>query len=313
MKILLTGSDGFIGSMIKPVLEKKYDVVPLKSDLRNHQAVRHEVVTERPHVIMHFAARTEVEQSFKEPLEFSNVNYIGTQNLIESARLVPRFECFIHASTMEVYGRQPISDEVIANKIPEKFIAFNRDTPCKPNAPYAVAKYAAEKYLQYASSAYGLNFIAFRQTNIYGRTNSCFFVTESIISQMLNNPDEINLGYAEPYRNFLHVDDLIDLYVTSVEERDRLKNLIYTIGPDEPIKIRDYANIIADKIGWSGTINWDTRPERKGEFYWLNSENEVEKQIGWKPKISLDEGLDRTIEYWKHTDFKGSTLVNLNR
>ena len=179
-----------------------------------------------------------------------------------------------------MYGRQPISDEVIEYKIPKKFIAFNRGTPCLPNAPYAVAKYGAEKYLQYASSAYGLNYIVFRQTNIYGRTNSCFFVTESIISQMLNNKEEINLGYAEPYRNFLHIDDLINLYVTSVEQRDKLKNKIYTIGPDEPIKIRDYATYIAKKIGWTGKINWNTRPERKGEFYWLNSENEVERGKG---------------------------------
>ena len=76
--------------------------------------------------------------------------------------------------------------------------------------------------------------------------------------------------------------------------------MIFTIGPDQPIKILDYANLIAKKIGWNGQINWNTKPKRHGEIYWLNSNNNlITKTLGWAPKVTLDDGLDYTIDVWK--------------
>jgi nucleoside-diphosphate-sugar epimerase len=112
MKILLTGSSGFIGSHITPLLEVSHQLHHLKSDLLDYKAVALEVVTIAPDVIVHLAARTEVEQSFYEQISFSEVNYVGTVNLIEAASRVKNLKNFVFASTMEVYGWQPISDQV---------------------------------------------------------------------------------------------------------------------------------------------------------------------------------------------------------
>jgi nucleoside-diphosphate-sugar epimerase len=147
MKILLTGSSGFIGSHITPFLEKNNELYHLKSDLLNHKAVQEEVALVSPDIIIHLAARTEVEQSFYEQLTFSEINYVGTVNLIESAAKVKNLKNFVFASTMEVYGWQPISDIVKSGSIPDTFVAFDENTQPNPNAPYAVAKYACEKYL----------------------------------------------------------------------------------------------------------------------------------------------------------------------
>jgi nucleoside-diphosphate-sugar epimerase len=58
--------------------------------------------------------------------------------------------------------------------------------------------------------------------------------------------------------------------------------------------------MIAEKMNWSGTINWDTKPKRPGEIYWLNSNGKLLKETtGWEPKVSLSDGLDRTIEFWR--------------
>lgn len=301
MKILMTGSSGFIGQHLAPLLERNNDVVHLGSDLRDYLAVQQEVLACQPDVIVHLAARTEVEQSFYEQITFSEINYVGTVNLIEAAAKVKCLKNFVFASTMEVYGWQPISDDVKKYGKPKNYIAFDENTQPNPNAPYAVAKYGCEKYLEYAHRCYDLPFTALRQTNCYGRNDNEFFVTEQIISQMLENPKECNLGYAEPYRNFIFVEDMLDAWNTVISNWDKCNDgKIFTIGPDNPIKIKDYAELIANKIDWQGTINWDTKLFRAGEIYWLNSNNNlITKTLGWEPKVSLDEGLDRTIEIWK--------------
>jgi nucleoside-diphosphate-sugar epimerase len=200
---------------------------------------------------------------------------------------------------MEVYGWQPISDEVEKTGTYKTSVAFNEHTQPNPNAPYAVAKYGCEKYLEYAGRAYGLPWASFRQTNSYGRKDNNFFVTEQIISQMLAG-DTCNLGYAEPYRNFIYINDLLDAWMAVIENKDSCKGNFFTIGPDDPRKIRHCAEYIQQQLGWNGTINWDTKDPRHGEIWWLNSDhNLLTSKTGWTPKISYEEGIDRTISHWK--------------
>lgn len=303
MKIFLTGSSGFIGSHLIPLLEKNnHEVYSLKSDLLDFDSVTSEVLSENPDIIVHLAARTEVEQSFYEQITFSQINYVGSVNLIEAANKVKNLKNFVFASTMEVYGWQPISDEIKHYGVPKEFLSFDENTVPNPNAPYAVAKYAVEKYLEYMHRSFNFPFTAIRQTNSYGRKDNDFFVTEQIITQMLKNEKEIFLGYSEPFRNFIFIDDLLDAWITCIQNPELVKDgKIFTIGPDHPIKIKEYAKMISDMLGWKGTINWDSKPERPGEIYWLNSNHNLITNItGWKPKISLEDGLRKTINIWKN-------------
>ena len=301
MKILLTGGSGFIGKYLSPLLYK-HEVRHLESDLRDYDKVKEEVSTFSPNIVVHLAARTEVEASFYEQITFSEVNYVGSVNLIEACKDVQDFQLFLFASTMETYGWQPVSDLVRDKEYiyPPEAFAFNENTPQNPNAPYAVAKVAVERYLEYAQRAYGLPWCAMRTTNCYGRWDNTFFVTESIISQMAVN-DEVNLGYAEPYRNFIHIEDLIYLYTRLIDNPFAARSLgCFTIGPNNPIKMRDYAELIAEKMDFTGTINWDTRPHRPGEIYYLSSTaDKIKLILDWQPRIGLDEGLDKTIKLWK--------------
>jgi nucleoside-diphosphate-sugar epimerase len=302
MKILVTGTSGFIGSHLYSILSKDFNVFALKSDLLNFSDVEKEVLEISPDIIVHLAARTEVEKSFYEQITFSQINYTGSVNLIETAKNVKNLKNFYFASTMEVYGWQPISDEVKNFSIPKSFVAFDEHTQPNPNAPYAVAKYGVEKYLEYMGRAFDFPYTVLRQTNTYGRKDNDFFVTEQIITQMLRNPNEVNLGYAEPYRNFLYIDDLIEVWIEIIRNYDKVnKGYIFTVGPENAIKIKDFAFKIAEKIKWTGQINWDTKPYRPGEIFWLNSNhNLITKTIGWEPKTNLDIGLDKTIEIWKN-------------
>jgi len=300
-KLLITGSSGFIGQHMLPRLQDKFEIYCLKSDLRDHKAVNKEIQSFNPDLVIHLAARTEVEQSFYQQVEFSEINYVGTVNLIESMLQCKKIPKLIFASTMEVYGWQPVSDLVRDGNIPKVIPTFDPDTTIpNPNAPYAVAKFACEKYIEYAHRSCGLQYIIVRQTNAYGRHDNNFFVTEQIITQMLDNSNQCNLGYQEPYRNFIFITDLLDAWEIMIDQFDQISNNIFTLGPNNAISIDAYAKIIAKKLNWIGKITWNTKPKRPGEIWVLNSsEEKLTKLTGWKPQVLLDNGLDKTIEIWK--------------
>lgn len=302
MRILITGLNGFIGQYLEQRLKGNHALFDLECDLRDHEAVSKRLNQVDPDLIIHLAARTEVEKSFYEQTTFSDINYTGTVNLIECARHLPNLKLFLFASTMETYGWQPQSDSIEEGRVhyEEKLAVFDEDTVQHPNAPYAVAKMACEKYLEYAGRSYDFPYCALRQTNTYGRTDNDFFVVEQIITQMLTNPDEISLGYKAPYRNFLFIDDLIDLYVAIVDAPEKANKRIFCTGPANAVSINNLANRIALKLDWEGTIKWDTKPKRDGEIYILNSSNKLATEVlGWEPKVNLSDGLDTTINIWK--------------
>lgn len=304
-KIFITGINGFIGKYLASRLSDDYELTGLvqekeleneeiglyAGDLRDFSRIKEILHKVQPNFIIHLAARTEVEKSFYDPSDFSGVNYVGTVNMIEAAKDLENLELFVFSSTMETYGAVP----------KDQWHPFTEETKQEPNAPYAVAKLACEYYLKYAQRAYNFPFAALRQTNSYGRHDNDFFVVEQFITQMLKNPHEANFGYREPYRNFLYIDDLIDLYVKLLKNVDLVKGEFFVTGPNNAIQIEELADMIAKKLNWAGEIKWGTKPERKGEIYYLNSNPEKAKRIlNWQPKVSLSEGLDKTIAIWKN-------------
>jgi len=298
MKILITGSDGFIGQHL--MLELSHlDLCILKSDLRNHEDVKKELIEYSPDMVVHLAARTEVQKSFYEQVTFSDINYTGTVNLIESMVQLPKIPKLIFASTMEVFGWQPVSDLIKEGNIPATLPIFDKNTTPNPNAPYAVAKLGCEKYIEYLNRSHGLQYVNFRQTNTYGRKDNDFFITEQIITQMINNKKECYLGHRFPFRNYLYIDDLINAWIDVINNFDKVKNNTITLGPNNAISVEQHTKNIAKKLNWNGKIYWNSKENRPGEIWLLNSDNELYQFTGWEPKISYDEGINRTIDFWK--------------
>ena len=299
----MTGSSGFIGKYLTNRLFEKHEIYHMVSSLEEYERVHDEISMFQPDIVLHLAARTEVESSFYEHVDFSIINYVGSVNLIEACRKANNLKLFLFASTMETYGWQEVSDLVKNGETLHwaKDYAFDEETPQNANAPYAVAKVGVEKYLEYAERCYDLPWAAIRQTNCYGRWDNTFFVMESIISQMLKS-NEINLGYAKPYRNFIFIEDLLDFYSLLINNYENAaEGKVFCCGPNNPIRIKDLANRIATKLNWTGKINWNTRPHRPGEIYYLSSKaDKAKKLFGWVPKVALDEGIDRTIKLWQN-------------
>jgi nucleoside-diphosphate-sugar epimerase len=307
MRILITGVSGFIGAYLAERLvadghevhglyehadsRVKNPTVQHKhvASLTDHAAIEALIKHIDPEAVVHLASRSEVALSFRNYIPVTEVNYLSVVNLAEACRqYAPSLRAFVMASTMETYGNaHPITG----------IRAFDEDTPQYPMAPYAVAKLACEKYLAYMGYAYDFPYIILRQTNTYGRKDNAFFIVERIVTQMLEG-DVCNLGVAWPVRNFLWIDDLIDFYRVLL---DRLPvGETFVTGPDNCVTIGGLAHLIRGKLDWPGTIYWGTVPERAAEVPYLNSTPaKALRVLGWEPRVSLDEGLDRTIGIWR--------------
>lgn len=310
MRILVTGITGFIGSYLaERLLKSGHEVAGLarQTNRLNHptfqkllgraqmyygsitdaQAVNQVMRDYQPEAVCHLGAISPVAYSFDHPHEVAQANYIGTVNVAEAAlREVKHLERFIFSSSMETYGHNP------------KRTAFTEEDAQFPAAPYAVAKVGAEKYIQYLHYAHNFPGVCFRQTNAYGRKENDYFVVEAIITQMLKGKI-VNLGDPRPVRNFLFIEDLIDLWLTMLTADEKVNGHVFNTGPDNGLTIEELAHTVARLMDWHGEINWYTRPRRPGEIFYLNSSNEKATEMtGWQPRVSLAEGLSRTIEIW---------------
>lgn len=314
-KILITGISGFIGyELAERCLRDGYEVAGLirqhpqqpeavqqlkgrvklyEGSLTDYARLVNIVDDFYPDYVAHLGAITPVSYSFDHPFEVTKTNYVGTVGLTEALkRHCPDLKKFIFASSMETYGHQP--------EMHKNFTPFDENTPQMAACPYACAKIASEKYVKYLSYAYKFPGISLRQTNTYGRKFDSYFVVEAFITEMLKNEKVANFGQPTPVRNFIYIDDLVDLYMTLFKSSPKLHGNEYTIGPPNGITIKELADIIRRKLEWKGKINWYTREIRDGEIYYLNSTNKrITLLTGWKPKTTLSKGLDKTILYWK--------------
>ncbi len=313
MKVLITGITGFIGSEVarRLVNEGDYEVYGLvrvnsnsntfepimdildKVDIRygnftDFHSMKKIVKDVSPQFILHIGAQTSVRHSFELPMEFNEVNYQGTINLIHAALELNSFKKFIFASTMETYGWQK-------EKKP-----FKEDLPLNPASPYAASKVACETYIRMAQRAFGLPYIISRACNTYGRKNNTGFVTEYITTTMLKNKT-IYLGTPNSVRDMMYVDDHVNAYLAML--KSNVVNETFNFGTGSKTPMKEIAERLRRIIGFKGKIVHNFPPAYPWrpvveEFLSLDA-GKAKKQLGWAPKYDLGEGLKKTVDYWK--------------
>jgi nucleoside-diphosphate-sugar epimerase len=307
MKILLTGSSGFIGGELKPLLIRDgHEVYELEryvagrigrtlpyekntyfADLRDNFAITKALEDVDPEIVIHLAALTAVAYSYAHPQEALETNLIGTVNLAELCTRFTNLKQFIFASTAEVYGTRG------------KLVGRETDKNLFPSSPYAISKLASEKYLQYLHSAFGFPVTIFRFFNTYGRKRDEWFVVERIITQMLNS-DKCYLGDPEPVRDFIHVDDHLKAYLHALGNK-RAIGEIFNVASGKGISIRELADKIASLTNFKGEIVWHSLPERSlRDLYLVGSNKKIRKVLKVPEPKSLEDGLKETIDWWKH-------------
>jgi len=305
VKVLVTGGSGFIGSHLIPKLaELGHEVYSLEryvtgryvlgariatvfGDLRDSFTIRKLVREIQPDVVIHLASISPVAYSYDRPQEVFEVNALGTINLAEAClREVPHFRHFLFAGTSEEYGNQ--------TEFP-----VEEDAELRPNSPYSVSKVAADKYLHYMRDAYDYPVTVLRPFNTYGRKDNVHFVVERTITQMLQEKT-VKLGDPTPMRDFMYIDDHVDAYLTCLDN-EKAKGEVFNFCTGRGVSIKELTDLIAKLIGFEGEISWATIPARPLDIQKLVGSYEKAKRVlGWKPAYMLEEGLRKTIDFWRN-------------
>lgn len=263
-------------------------------DVRDHIFINKTLPEINPEIIIHLAALTPVSLSYERPIEYTETNYIGTLNLAHAAMKCTNLRMFIYNSTSECYGIQ------------EDF-PINESAELRPNTPYAVSKAAAEMYFKYyLGPGYNFPYFLFTPFNSYGRKDTNHFVIESIVTQMLSG-DIVHIGDIRPVRDFVHIDDVMAAYdkvINGVEnivgDKYIMTNTKMNVCTGRGISIESLLGLVAQELDWNGTVKPQTTYHRPTEIPKLIGDNTyAQMTFHWRPEIELEDGIRKTIEYWR--------------
>jgi GDP-L-fucose synthase len=300
-KIYVAGHRGLVGSSIVRKLRLEgYNNILFKTkeelDLRRQVDVEEFFNEEAPDYVFLAAAKVGgINYNATYPADFSYDNIMIQTNVIDSAY---RNKC----KKLLFLGSACIYPKVTPQPIKEEYFLTG---PLEPsNEAYAIAKIFGMKMCEYYQQQFGFNAISLMPANLYGPNDN--FVPEQghvipglitkFFNAMRDNHHSIMCwGDGSPTREFLYVDDLADACLFLMEKYNQ-PNFI-NVGSDVEITIKDLAEIIKKEVGFTGSILWDTSlpngtPKRK-------TDNSRLFAMGWKPKVSFDDGLARTIQWYK--------------
>lgn len=316
-KILVTGSDGFIGSHLAEHLTKSgysvkafiyynsfnskgwLDTIDKKTlseieiffgDIRNIDSTN--LAIKNCKSVLHLASLIGIPYSYDTPQSYLDTNIKGSLNILQSS-LKANIEDFIHTSTSEVYGN--------ANKFP-----INELQHLNGQSPYSASKISADQIAYSFYSSYNLPVRIIRPFNTYGPRQSLRAIVPTIIAQVLNSKkDFIKLGSLHPKRDLTFVADTVRAFEMMLRNKN-INGEVINIGSGFEIKIKDLANLIA-KI-CNKKINFISdkqriRPKSSEVNRLLCDNNKAKKLLNWKPKYTkikgLQTGLQETINWMK--------------
>jgi len=311
-KVLVTGGAGFVGSHLTEALLKKGCEVTILDNLSNgfienisHLLNRGNKVNfiqgdvrdtevcmkavEGAEVVFHEAAQINPVLAVENPSYDFEINARGTLNMLEAARKKD-VKKFIFAST-----------NVYANP---KYLPIDENHPIDLLSPYAASKLSGEAYLIVYNNTYGLKTVRLRYTNIYGprqrSTKNESGVITIFIERVLKGMHPIIFGDGEKTRDFIYVSDIVQANILAAES-ERNQGEVFNIGFGEETSINTLANTILRITGREDLVP-EKGPERAADFKRCVVDiTKARKELGFNPKITLENGLKRTIDWWKES------------
>lgn len=266
-KILVTGGAGFIGSYLTEELRKlNFDAAVLTGDIRDENLDLH-----RYNIIYHLAALSNPRFCEDNKRLAWDVNVNGTLNLLEK---LGKGQKIIFTSSAHVYSKSP-------NPHSEK-------EPLNPSDFYGLTKKTAEELIEYCSAKKGLAYAILRFFNIYGAKQGKGFLIPDIIEKYRAG-GEIKIIDPEARRDFVYISDAVSALIMAVDARG-----IYNIGSGRGTRIWEVYSLIRNEMGAKEVIE---KVIKRNEHTLIADAAKAEKELGWKPKVSLKEGIRRTIEF----------------
>ena len=299
MTILVAGGSGLVGSAIVRELERvNKKVIGISSkdvNLLDRAKTFSYIKDLKPNVLIDAAAKVGgVGSNNAFPVEFLSQNLQIQSNLMDAAHEA-KVEKFVFLGSSCIYPRncaQPIKEGYLLTGELEQ-----------TNSAYAVAKIAGIELIKSYRKEYGHSWISVMPTNLYGPNDNFDLENSHVLPALIrkfveakrnNSPEVVLWGSGTPLREFLHVDDLAKATLVCLEKYDDSQQI--NIGSGDEISIKDLGQKIANLTGFTGKVVWDSnRPD--GTPRKVLDSTKINK-LGWKPSITLDEGIKSTVDWY---------------
>ncbi len=314
--IMITGGLGFIGSNFARYLAQNrpesnitiYDAMTYAGRKENIQGIEDKVnliianildrsaldkAMEDQDIVFHMAAESHVGKSIYEPDEFIQTDFVGTFNVLESAKKaeVEKLICF---STSEVYGT--------AESIP-----MTEEHPLNARSPYAAAKAGADRMAQAYYYTYDLPITIVRPFNNYGANQHPEKVIPRFIILALKNEKLTIEGSGEQTRDWLYVDDHCEVLHKLISYNG--KGELINLGTGKDVSVLEIAKMILLNLGKSPD-ELVYEEERMGNVMrHVSSTDKAEKLLGWSARTSFEDGLKKTIQWYQENEWWWKPLV----
>jgi len=310
-KLLITGATGFIGSHLTEIcVEKGFNVVAfdrynsnnnwgwlekskynndinvILGDIRDFDSVSKAM--DGCDIVFHLAALIGIPYSYVSPLAYIRTNVEGTYNVLEAAKNLDLEQVLI-TSTSETYGSA-------------QYTPIDEKHPLVGQSPYAASKIAADHLAISYFRSFDLPVKIVRPFNTYGPRQSARAVIPTIITQLLNGKNSIELGNLSPTRDLTHVADTCHGFLEA-NKADALFGEVTNIGINSEISIRDLTNMIARLMDTDITIkssNERIRPENSEVERLVCDNSKLLMHTSWKQKYTLEQGIAQVIEWMKN-------------
>ena len=311
-KVLVTGAGGFVAShLCERLLEQgacvdavvhgdeqyhsgylrqiapelKAGLCVFGGDIRDASFMRGRMLAGEVDTVFHLAAVTSVAYSYAHPEETIATCVQGTLNVCEAARQA-RVRRFVHTSSAGVYGNA------------EDGKPIQETHPVRGCNPYTAGKTGGDFVAQTYHLSYGLPVATVRPFNAYGPRMGRYLIMPTIILQALES-DTIKLGDLTPTRNFTYVDDMVAGFIRMAEEERAVGEVVH-FGSPTVVSMGDLAHRIFAIMGKRVEIECDEtrlRPAKSEIFHVIADCTKARELLGWEPRVSLDEGLKKTIAW----------------
>ena len=311
-KVLVTGADGFIGShLVEKLLEegelvrafvqynsfntwgwidsfpKEYqqqlDIVP--GDIRDPNGMREALIG--IDTVYHLAALIAIPYSYIAPDAYVDTNIKGTLNILQAARSLDTRRVLI-TSTSEVYGTA-------------KYVPIDENHPFQGQSPYSATKIGSDRLAESFFRSFDLPVTIVRPFNTYGPRQSARAIIPTTIIQLLSGEEEIKLGSLTPTRDLNYVRDTVNGFYDIACCPAAIGEEI-NIATQTEVSMQALVEMIIAKINPSAKIVCDSirvRPEKSEVERLLGSNDKIKSLTNWKPNVTLSEGLDKTIAFFK--------------
>ena len=305
MKILITGGAGFIGSHVADAYILRGHEVIIIDDLSSgvkeninpraqffegsvtdEKFIESVISSQKPEVLNHHAAHINVGKSVDDPKFDAAINILGTINLMQFLVKYKSLKKVIFASTGgAMYGN--------------KQTPFNEEMMPAPLSPYGVSKRSAELYLGFYHIQYGIPFVALRYANVYGprqNPNGEAGVVSIFSKRILERKQPVINGDGLQTRDYVFVEDVADANVLALETSEAG---VFNIGTSIEVNVNSIFELVSNNFG----TDWKQvhGPSRPGEQTTSSLSFKKAKQIlNWQPKIKLEDGIKKTVEWFKN-------------